>query len=320
MSLKKTLANLNRDGGYFWGVATGLVLALLVFKIIPFIGKSAGISLQSPVVLRRQAAPAADEPGQTAEVPAGVIPESYTLGVSLGDVVTKMVSDGVIDKDKFQALYAERGGLKPEEKALLEKAQEGKLVVTAENAPLILNLLWPLGIANRTAVLGEGPIGTEYKDNVGQFASTGGWTLGKEDGGKLFNRFDLVKLTPDQEATVKELASNIYRPCCGNSTYFPDCNHGAAMLGFLELAVAQGMSREQIYKDALVLNSYWFPQTYSELAIYFSKKKNMSWDKVSPQEALGQTYSSGQGYQAVNKELQSDGLLPKVQGGGGCGV
>lgn len=92
------------------------------------------------------------------------------------------------------------------------------------------------------------------------------------------------------------------------------------MLGFLELAVAQGMPKEEIYKKALVLNSYWFPQTYVELATYFEKKKNTPWNKVSPKEILGANYSSGQGYQAINKELQAEGLLPKVEGGGGCGV
>lgn len=40
--------------------------------------------------------------------------------------------------------------------------------------------------------------------------------------------------TAQDEAKGKEV-------CCGNSTYFPDCNHGAAMLGFIELAVSQGL-------------------------------------------------------------------------------
>ncbi|MBI4990772.1 hypothetical protein HZB96_01630, partial [Candidatus Gottesmanbacteria bacterium] len=60
--------------------------------------------------------------------------------------------------------------------------------------------------------------------------------------------------------------------------------------------------------------------TYAELAMYFKAKKGVSWDKVDPKVALGANYSSGQGYQAINKELQVEGLLPKVQGGGGCGV
>ena len=92
------------------------------------------------------------------------------------------------------------------------------------------------------------------------------------------------------------------------------------MLGFVELAVAQGMSKEEIYQKALVLNSYWFPQTYVELATYFTELKNTSWDKVDPKLALSAEYSSGQGYQAINKELAAKGLIPQVSGGGSCGV
>lgn len=92
------------------------------------------------------------------------------------------------------------------------------------------------------------------------------------------------------------------------------------MLGFIELAVKQGLSRDEIYKKALALNTYWFPQTYAELGTYFKQKKNISWDKVDPKLVLGIDYSSGQGYRVINKELQAEGLLPKVEGGGGCGV
>lgn len=192
--------------------------------------------------------------------------------------------------------------------------------MTKENAGIILNLLWPLGIANKTNVLSQGPMGTQYAKEVGNFASTGGWTLGKQDGGKLFNKFSIVPLTSEQEALVSEVSQNIYRPCCGNSTYFPDCNHGAAMLGFIELAVAQGMPKDEIYKKALVLNSYWFPQTYVELATYFKELKNTSWDKVDPKLVLGIDYSSGQSSQSINKELAAKGLIPQVSGGGSCGV
>ena len=131
--------------------------------------------------------------------------------------------------------------------------------------------------------------------------------------------YAVFRVIADNANERTEIAQNIYRPCCGNSTYFPDCNHGAAMLGFIELAVAQGLPKEEIYKKALVLNSYWFPQTYAEVAIYFKVKKNTPWDKVNPKEILSASYSSGGGYKAVNKELQTAGLLPKVEGGGGCG-
>lgn len=306
---------------YFLGLATGVLATLLLTTLIPTLSSSVkGINFNLPFISKPTPTPTPDAAKLQTEIIKEVLPEKLDLGVAFGDTIIKMIEYGAIDKEKFLNLYEDRGGLSGKEKEWLEKASDEKIVVTAANSGLILNLLWPLGIANKTNVLSEGPMGTQYKDQVGNFASTGGWSVGREDGGKLFNRFPLIKLTPDQEATVKELAENIYRPCCGNSTYFPDCNHGAAMLGFIELAVAAGMPKEEVYKKALVLNSYWFPQTYAELAIYFKAKKGISWSKVDPKDILGADFSSGSGYRTINKELQDANLIPQVQGGGGCGV
>ncbi|MBI2008725.1 hypothetical protein HYS82_03665 [Candidatus Amesbacteria bacterium] len=251
---------------------------------------------------------------------AEVLPPSVNLGVTWGDVIVKMVRGGAIDKTKFLALYEGRQADLDQVGQMLESPSNEDVIVTQANSALILNLLWPLGIANKTNVLSQGPMGTQYADQVGNFASTGGWTLGSKEGGKLFNSLNLITLDTEQESLITEIAKNIYRPCCGNSTYFPDCNHGAAMLGFIELAVASDLSPDEIYKKALVLNSYWFPQTYAEIATYMKSKSNLAWKDVNPQEALGVDYSSGQGAAKVNKELQTLGLVPKVQGGGGCGV
>jgi len=306
------------NSSYLTGFTTGFLLAVLIFKLVPlFILKTESLSYSLPFFAKTLPTPTQDPSKIQQEITKAVFPEKVNLRVSFRDVIVKMVEYGAIDKEKFTKLYETRGGL-PE--GLLDKASDDSIIINQQNANLMLNLLWPLGIANKTNVLSEGPMGTEYKKDVGNFASTGGWTLGREAGGKLFNRFPILNLTPEEEAKVKEISQNIFRPCCGNSTYFPDCNHGAAMLGFIELAVKHGLSKEEIYKKALVLNSYWFPQTYAELAIYFQKKKNIPWNKIDPKLVLGLNYSSGQGYRAINKELQSEGLLPKVEGGGGCGV
>lgn len=259
-------------------------------------------------------------PPSAAEIKKAVFPDKLDLGFSFGDMIVKMVDQGAIDKEKFLKIYESRGGLKPEEQSLLEASSTNSIIVTEQNAGLILNLLWPLGISNRTNVLSEGPMGTEYKKDVGNFASTGGWTVGTKKGGELYNSLPLLPLTKEQEGVVTEIAQNIYRPCCGNSTYFPDCNHGAAMLGFIELAVSSGMPKEEIYKKALVLNSYWFPTTYADLYVYFTRKRGVTWEKVDAKEVLGENFSGGRGYAVVSKELQEEGLLPKIQGGGGCGV
>lgn len=244
---------------------------------------------------------------------ADVLPGNVNLGISWGDIIVKMVQTGAIDKEKFLKRH-------PEAEKLLLSVSSDNIVVTQENSALILNLLWPLGIANKAKVLSEGVMGTKYKDQVGSFASTGGWTLGSREGGKLFNSQSLVKLTDEQEAIVTRVASGIYRPCCGNNTAFPDCNHGAGMLGFVELAVAAGMPESETYKKALALNSYWFPQTYTELAVFFKAKKNTNWKNVDPKEVLGENYSSGQGSAAISQQLQAENLVPQVKSAGGCGV
>lgn len=321
MKVKNLQDKVRSKKEYIVGVGTGLLLALLVFKITPILAvKTGNISYTIPFITKFTPTRTPDPSIKLKEIAKDVFPSEVKLGVTLGDTIFKMVNLGVIDKDKFIGIYKNRGGLSPDEIALLETTSNKELVITELNANLILNLLWPLGIANRTNVLSEGPMGTQYKNEVGNFASTGGWTLGKESGGNIFNKYAILPLTIEQEALVTEIAKNIYRPCCGNSTYFPDCNHGAAMLGFIELAVAQGIPKDEIYKKALAINSYWFPQTYADLAVYFQTKKNLPWKSVDPVTVLGEKYSSGQGYRSIDNQLQADGLLPKVNGGGGCGV
>jgi len=114
---------------------------------------------------------------------------------------------------------------------------------------------------------------------------------------------------------VEEMSRGIYRPCCGNSTHFPDCNHGMAMLGLLELMASQGVSEADIWKTALAVNSYWFPDTYLTIAMYM-QNKNVAWAEVEPKEMLGANYSSGQGYAKIAAQVTK----PQQQGGGGCAV
>ncbi|HKK02151.1 MAG TPA: hypothetical protein VJ955_08290, partial [Desulfuromonadales bacterium] len=89
---------------------------------------------------------------------------------------------------------------------------------------------------------------------------------------------------------------------CGNSTYFPDCNHGMAMLGLLELMASQGASESQLYHAALSVNSYWFPETYMTLARYF-QKAGIGWDRIDAKMVLGVDYSSIEGYRTIVKKL-----------------
>jgi len=130
-----------------------------------------------------------------------------------------------------------------------------------------------------------------------------------------YSNHQFIVLTAEQQQLVEKAVKNIYRPCCGNSTYFPDCNHGMAMLGFLELAASQGFDENALYQMALVLNSYWFSENYTTIAQYMDNQ-GIDWANVDAKEVLGQNFSSSAGYQKILSQVQ-----PKQGGGGGsCGV
>lgn len=117
---------------------------------------------------------------------------------------------------------------------------------------------------------------------------------------------------------VADVSANIYRPCCGNPTSFPDCNHGMAILGLLELMASQGATEEAMYEASLAFNSYWFTTTYVDLAYYFQTEKGLAWNEVEPKMALSAEYSSAPGYQTIKKEI---GNIPGTeQVGASCGA
>jgi len=148
------------------------------------------------------------------------------------------------------------------------------------------------------------------------FASTGGWTMAKGNAMDHYSRHKFFDLTLEQQALVDKVSRGIYRPCCNNSTHFPDCNHGMAMLGLLELLASQGASEQKMWKAALAVNSYWFPDTYTIIANYM-KAKGVEWQDVNPQEILGRNYSSASGYAKISSQV-----APSAQRGSsnGCGV
>jgi len=132
-----------------------------------------------------------------------------------------------------------------------------------------------------------------------------------------YNRHIYFNLTPEQQSLVDKVSRGIYRPCCGNSTHFPDCNHGMAMLGFLELMASQGVSEQDMWKAALAVNSYWFPDTYITIATYMKEKKGVEWSDVNPQEMLGIEYSSSSGFRSISSQVT---VPSSSRSSNGCGV
>ncbi|MDO8561694.1 MAG: hypothetical protein Q7S05_02605 [bacterium] len=244
-----------------------------------------------------------------------------TKGVKLpvvwGDMGAQLVEAGAIDPVAFKQMYQARGPFPSDYEKLLSGNNNGELTITPNNAGYLLNLLWAFGLANKNPILEDASemMNPAY-GGAGNFASTGGWTVAKGNAMSHYNMHALVTLSPEQQALVDRVSKGIYRPCCGNSTHFPDCNHGMAMLGLLELMAAQGVGEEEMYKAALAVNSYWFPGTYLTMA-QFMQDKGVDWKKVSPQEMLGANYSSAGGFRNIASQVSA----PSQSGGGnGCGV
>lgn len=288
--------------------ATFLVLGLMAF----FIGMATP-NIKSKLQEAKLAKKTAEDKAIYEKITAEVLPkEGFTLPISWGDLGPKLIKAGVIDEKKFKE------AIKPtdEQKEILTKETAVKIKIDSSNSQFVVDMLWALGLAQKSIVYTEGPLGKEYKDKVGNFASTGGWSLAKGAAVNYLNRLDLIPLTSEQQIRVGEIAKGVYRPCCGNSTWFPDCNHGMAALAAIELLVSQGYPDEEVYKYVLELNSFWFPDTYITSAIYFDRQ-GVSWDKVDAKKVLGSEFSSAMGAANIAKQV---GPIPGAPTGGSCGA
>ncbi len=247
------------------------------------------------------------------EIQEQVTPKTgYLLPLIISDLGKRMVDDGVIDMEKLVKSVNGQETLTSDLMGYLDGSYSGPLELNEQTAHFLLNVFWALGLANSNPILDS----SQMASNTGQFASTGGYTLGREDAMVYYNKFSYINFSDKQQSEVKEIADTIYRPCCGNSTLFPDCNHGMAMLGLLELMVAKGFNKQEIYQTALQFNSYWFPETYYTLAYHFAKS-GRSYKTVPAKEILAKTFSSAMGYQAVKS--QAEGVVwPQRGSGGGC--
>jgi len=261
--------------------------------------------------------------------------DGVELPVVWADLGKQLVESGAIDRMKLISLYNNLS----EEEALLDGRNDKRMRITRENAPYLLNLLWAFGLANKNPILEdqtemmnpvrnharasapEGPSGRAISNGVNPgvgdpsvFASVGGWTLARGDAMEHYGAHSLVMLTDEQQALVEKISRGIYRPCCDNSTHFPDCNHGMAMLGLLELMASQGAGEEEMWDAALAVNSYWFPDTYQTIALY-KNQRGIAWSEVNPQEVLGYDFSSASGFAQIAAEV-----APRSGSGASCGV
>ncbi len=306
--LKKSQENIGNNGDKMIS-ASILISAVLLGGALIY-----GAGLKSLSLEKNKNQNIANSGNQTLE--EKVIPSSgVELPVKWGNLGKQLIDNGVIDAEKFESIYNQREELSEKNKKLLYGENNGNIIINRDNAGYLLNLFWALGLGNKNEILENGPMTDSKYGGAENFASTGGWTLAKGDAMGHYSKHKFINLTAEQQALVEKVSKNIYRPCCDNSTYFPDCNHGMAMLGFLELMASQEIGESEMYRVSLIVNSYWFLDTYLTIAKYL-QEKGIEWNKINPKEILGADYSSGSGYKNILSKVQ-----PLNAGGrGSCGV
>ena len=244
--------------------------------------------------------------------------DGYALSLSYGDLGPQLLENGMISYDSFAAIYEDSGNpLSAEQIEILTNGSNEEIVINAENSHFLLNFFWAVGLANRNSILTDGPMVQNSGGQIERFASTGGWTLATKPVTELYASMDLIPLTAEQQKLVEEVAAAIYRPCCNNHTLFPDCNHGMAMLGVLELMASQGATADEMFEAAKYINAYWFPQQTLETAIYLQLNEKIDFASADARLVVGNKLSSASGAGMVHEDLQAKGLLKQAPGQGG---
>ncbi len=248
--------------------------------------------------------------------------DGFKIQAIYGDVGPRLIAAGTIDLATFTQLYQQAGQpLSAQEMDILTKGSPDQIAITRENARFLLNYFWALGLTNKNAILNEGPIHQASGGQIDQFASTGGWTIGTKPVSELFSSVEIIRLTAEQQARVEDVAKAVYRPCCDNPTHFPDCNHGMAMLGLLELMASQAASTEEMFLAAKYANAFWFPQQTLEQAIFFKTVQKVDYAEVGAKQIVGTQYSSGSGFKQIHQWLEENRYLENAPGSGNnCGV
>ena len=255
------------------------------------------------------------------EATANVIPPAgHQSRVALGDCIIRVVRNGVISRDKFRELEKFNGKMPGELATVLKTPSGDPIHLTQDNAVQYVNLLWPVGLSNHLDANKKSPIAVPDLPN---FASTGGWTLGvAPEGSVYFNKFPIVELKPEAEALTVRVAKSTYRPCCNNSTFFQDCNHGSALFAVLQLGASQGLTEDQLYREALAFNSFWFPDYYIRTALYFKVVRKTDWRDIDARTIMAADFSAGGPWQQnVMTALNAiPDLIPQPPGGANCGT
>jgi len=266
----------------------------------------------------------------------------YTLSFRWGDSIKKLVEAGAINVSNLTIiLNNSHQPLTLSEKEILNGTYTGYIQFNSTNTQFVQLVLWGLGINNNDTIITKGPIinaSIPYADSINTnstlrrnlsqnvtpqwvasryFASTGGYgPIGKLQLGML----NVINLTPLEQGEMYDVATHSYRPCCDNPTAFPDCNHGAAALGLIELMASQGANQSQMFSAIRYFYQFQFSQQYGEIAAYFDSQ-GINYSQVNSSVVMGFNFSSASGFANVNQYLQKNGILQQPSGGGAaCGA
>ncbi|GAB4262641.1 MAG: hypothetical protein Kow0080_00170 [Candidatus Promineifilaceae bacterium] len=302
-----------------------IVIVMAVYIWVNYYSDNTAVSLQAVSVnSQNTAAQSAVGPATFNDYLRQVNPpEGYMLPAVYGDLGPRLLEAGGIDYDQFIEVYQRSGHpLTDEQLAILTKGSNESIVINQENAYFLLNFFWAVGLTNQNPILTDGIMMAQAgPGNIGGFASTGGWTIGQKSATELYASTPLITLTPEQQALVESVAEGVYRPCCNNHTAFPDCNHGMAMLGLLELMASQGAGEDEMFTAAKYINAFWFPQQAMETAVFFKTTMNLDFAQVDGRMAVGPEVFSATGFQEMHQWLVEGGELPQgPQNGASCGV
>jgi hypothetical protein len=253
---------------------------------------------------------------------AAALPTSYTLQTTFGGIGPQLLEAGAFDLETFAAVYQSKGlPLTAAQRAILTEGSDEAITVDAGSSYFLLNFFWALGLTNQNPILTEGLMQTNSGGQIERFASTGGWTLATIPIPDLYASTPIIELTPEQQALVEEVASAAYRPCCDNHTAFPDCNHGMALLGMLQLMAAQGADADAMFEAAKYANLFWFPQQSQEIATLVKVTEGQTYADADARTLVSANYASGSGFRTIHQWLVDNGHLGQPQGGGNsCGV
>ena len=280
---------------------------------------------------------------------AQVTPQAgYTLPFKWGDSIRKLIQAGALNVSNLTIiLNNSHQPLTFSEKEILNGTYSGYIQFNSTNTEFVQIVLWGLGINNNNTIITKGPIinaSTPYANSINAnstlkqqlnqnitnqnitsqwvashyFASTGGYgPIGKLQMGML----NVINLTPLEQGEMYDVATHSYRPCCDNPTAFPDCNHGAAALGLIELLASQGANQTQMFSAVQYFYQYQFPQQFAEIAAYFDSQ-GMNYSQVNSSTVMGFNFSSYSGFSNVNQYLQKNGILQQLSGSSGasCGA